>query len=341
MKQAMDTCCEQPILNLPQQNWKNACIKKIPGIWPFCEHQKCLPSIHITIIAWYRPGCRLCLWRLGCRFRNHWSTRSHWFPGTCQPSREPKQPLPLERWVYIGRKMEGQSVVNELKMAIWLIYAVGPKTVRVVVPIFIIRTSSYVDTQSYHHRHFITQSSCHHHAISNLRISSYVDRDTQGGYGWVGGWVGGGDDNIQYDVHHATLSSPSYHHAIIMQSLIYAFHHTLTEIRGGWVGGWVGGIITCTFVCGNGATGTQVSMLHCWLWQPKLCQRNATSQTLQAKEQNCDILGGRNPHETQFSIKRQSKKQVFWDYKNTEFIGKNNVFSTPHCKYVKKQWCAL
>ena len=70
----------------------------------------------------------------------------------------------------------------------------------------------------YHHHHIITQSSCHHHAISNVRISSYVDRDTQGGYGgWVGGG-GGGDDNIQYDVHHATLSSPSYHHAIIMQS---------------------------------------------------------------------------------------------------------------------------
>ena len=123
-----------------------------------------------------------------------------------------------------------------------------------------------------------------------------------------------------------------------MQSLTYAFHHTLTEIRReGTGGGWVGGILTCTFVCGNGATGTQVSMLHCWLWQAKLCQRNATSKTLQAKEQNCDILDGRNPHETQFSIKRQSKKQVFWDYKNTEFIGKNNVFSTPHCKYVKKQ----
>ena len=61
------------------------------------------------------------------------------------------------------------------------------------------------------------------------------------------GWVGGGDNNIRYDIHHVTLSSPSYHHAIIMQSLIYAFHHTLTEIRRegmGWVGGWVGGIIT-------------------------------------------------------------------------------------------------
>ena len=44
----------------------------------------------------------------------------------------------------------------------------------------------------YHHHHIITQSSCHHHAISNLRISSYVDRDTRG----VGGWVGGGDSNM-------------------------------------------------------------------------------------------------------------------------------------------------
>ena len=139
----------------------------------------------------------------------------------------------------------------------------------------------------------------------------------------TGGWVGGGDNNIRYDIHHVSLSSPSYHHAIIMHSLTYARTYP------------------CTFVCGNGATGTQVSMLHFWLWQVKRCQRNATSKTVQAKEQNCDILGGRNPHETHYSIKGQSKTQVFWDYKNTEFIGKNNVFSTPHCKYVKKPWCAL
>ena len=42
-----------------------------------------------------------------------------------------------------------------------------------------------LSSPSYHQRN--------HHAISNLRISSYVDRDTQGGYG---GWVGGGDNNM-------------------------------------------------------------------------------------------------------------------------------------------------
>ena len=48
------------------------------------------------------------------------------------------------------------------------------------------RTASYVDTQSYHHPHIITQSSC-----KDLRMSSYVDTDTQGGYrGGVGGWGG-------------------------------------------------------------------------------------------------------------------------------------------------------
>ena len=93
----------------------------------------------------------------------------------------------------------------------------------------------------YHHHHIITQSSCHHHAISNLRISSYVDRDTQGGYGGLGGW----DNNIRYGIHHVTLSSPSYHHAIIMQSLTFARTYP------------------CIFVCGDGGTGTQVSMFHC------------------------------------------------------------------------------
>ena len=142
--------------------------------------------------------------------------------------------------------------------------AVGPKTVRVVVPIFIIRTSSYVDTQSYHHRHFITQSSCQHHAISNLCISSYVDRDLQGGYGGGVGWVGG---MITFST---TYIMPLYHHHhIITQSSCH--HHAISNLRISsyvdrdtrGVGGWVGGIITCTFVCGNGATGTQVSMLHC------------------------------------------------------------------------------
>ena len=46
------------------------------------------------------------------------------------------------------------------------------------------RAASYVDTQSYHHHHIITQSSC-----NDLRMSSYVDRDTQGGYRGGGGWV--------------------------------------------------------------------------------------------------------------------------------------------------------
>ena len=74
--------------------------------------------------------------------------------------------------------------------------------------------SSYVDTPSYHqHHNIITQSSC-----NDLRMSSYVDRDTQGGYGG-GGWGGGGDNDVRYDIHHVTLSSPSHHHAIIMPSL--------------------------------------------------------------------------------------------------------------------------
>ena len=43
------------------------------------------------------------------------------------------------------------------------VFAVGPKTVRAVVPFFM--------------------QSCHHHAMTIFRTSSYVDRDTQGGYG--------------------------------------------------------------------------------------------------------------------------------------------------------------
>ena len=46
--------------------------------------------------------------------------------------------------------------------------------------------------------------SCYHHSISNLRISSYIDRDTQGRYGGGGGV--GGDNNIRYDIHHVTLA---------------------------------------------------------------------------------------------------------------------------------------
>ena len=138
-----------------------------------------------------------------------------------------------------------------------------------------------------------------HHTLTEIRREG------------TGGWVGGGDNNIRYDIHHVTLSSPSYHHAIIMQSLTYARTYP------------------CTFVCGNGGTGTQVSMLHCWLWQAKLCQRNATSKTVQTKEQNCDILGGRNPHETQFSIKGQSKTQVFWDYKTQNSLEKTMYFQLP------------
>ena len=42
--------------------------------------------------------------------------------------------------------------------------------------------------------------------------------------GGVGGW---GDNNVPYDIHHVSLSSPY----IIMQWLTYALHHTLTEIR--------------------------------------------------------------------------------------------------------------
>ena len=51
-----------------------------------------------------------------------------------------------------------------------VVFAVGPKTVRAVVHIFM--------------------QSGHHHAMTILRTSSYVDRDTQGGLGGVGGWGG-------------------------------------------------------------------------------------------------------------------------------------------------------
>ena len=103
----------------------------------------------------------------------------------------------------------------------------------------------------YHHHHIITQSSCHHHAISNLRISSYVDRDTQGGYGgWVGGWVGG---MITFST---TYIMPLYHHHhIITQSSCN--HHAISNLRissyvdrdmqGGY-GGWVGGGYTNMYI---------------------------------------------------------------------------------------------
>ena len=89
----------------------------------------------------------------------------------------------------------------------------------------------------------ITQSSCHHHAISKTYAFHHTLTEIR--REGTGGWVGGGDNNIRYDIHHVSLSSPSYHHAIIMQSLTYARTYP------------------CTFVCGNGATGTQVSMLRC------------------------------------------------------------------------------
>ena len=88
--------------------------------------------------------------------------------------------------------------------------------------------------------------SCHHHAMTILRTSSYVDRDTQGGYG---GWVGGGDNNIRYDIHHVTLSSPSYHHAIIIITQSSCHHHAISNLRiSSYVdrdtqGGYGGGII--------------------------------------------------------------------------------------------------
>ena len=83
--------------------------------------------------------------------------------------------------------------------------------------------------------------------------------------------MGGGDDNIQYDVHHATLSSPSYHHAIIMQSLTYAFHHTLTEIRReGTGGGWVGG-------------GDNNMYIRMWQWRHWHSSQHASLLTLTSK----------------------------------------------------------
>ena len=96
----------------------------------------------------------------------------------------------------------------------------------------------------YHHHHIITQSSCHHHAISNLRISSYIDRDTQGGYG-RGGRVGG---IITFGTTY--IMSLCHHHHIITQSSCH--HHAISNLRissyidrdtqGGYggVGGWGG-----------------------------------------------------------------------------------------------------
>ena len=141
------------------------------------------------------------------------------------------------------------------------VLAVGPKTVRAVVPFFmqschhhamtISRTSSYVDRDTqggyegvggwvgggiitfgttyimslYHHHHFITQSSCHHHAIPNFCISSYVDRDTQAGYGG-GGWVGG---IITFGTGTTYIMSLYHHHHFITQSSCH--HHAISNLR--------------------------------------------------------------------------------------------------------------
>ena len=143
------------------------------------------------------------------------------------------------------------------------VYAVGPKTVRLVVPI----SSSYVDTQSYHHRHFITQSSCHHHAISNLRISSYVHRDTQGGYGG-GGWVGG---MITFST---TYIMPLYHHHhIITQSSCH--HHAISNLR---ISSYVD---RDTRGVGGGVNNMYIRM---WQWRHWHSSQHASLLTLKRNE---------------------------------------------------------
>ena len=99
-------------------------------------------------------------------------------------------------------------------------------------------------------------------------MSSYVDRDTQGGYG--GGSVGGGDNDVRYDIHHVTIVPENLHvlngtYANACQCIqvpLTAYgrnsnvaYPIICEVRRR--------IYPCIFVCGSGATGTPVSMLHC------------------------------------------------------------------------------
>ena len=99
-----------------------------------------------------------------------------------------------------------QEQKKQFCLASLIIFAVGPKTVRAVVPFFM--------------------QSCYHHSISNLRISSYIDRDTQGRYGGAGG-VGGWGGIITFGTTY--IMSLYHHHHIITQSSCH--HHAISNFR--------------------------------------------------------------------------------------------------------------
>ena len=84
---------------------------------------------------------------------------------------------------------------------------------------------------------------------------------------------------------------------------------------GGWMGGW--GLLHSQPVtqkrgrCLNVAMAALALKSECFIADFDRQSSVKETQQLKQSEQNCLLLGGRNPHETQISVERRSNTQVF------------------------------
>ena len=105
----------------------------------------------------------------------------------------------------------------------------------------------------FHHAFILPLLTSHalHHSFPHIRMEGMVCG------GGVGGWVGGGDNDVRYNywTHCVRQWSSPFHHAFILPLLTsHALHHSFPHIRmEGMVcgGGWVGGIMTFVTTTGH------------------------------------------------------------------------------------------